>query len=209
MLVLTPQPMTGALLGMLVELAEFEPVFPTPDERPEDALARMRPILVVMVDAQVDAYRSDLFVVRAQHAGVGVAVFGVSQKADAEEWARQHGLPYLELPADAEAFGRMLDQAVRLDRRARLSGDRRTMAKTERAIDGTLVFQDGEGHRWYIYDRRSGEDRRASSAGAGLYRVFVREDGMSVRYALGADELGDTSPATLERQLARATAGPM
>ena len=37
-LILTPQAMTGALLGMLVELSQLEPVFADPSERPEDAL---------------------------------------------------------------------------------------------------------------------------------------------------------------------------
>jgi hypothetical protein len=179
-LILTPQPLAGALLAMLVELADLEPVFVEPDERPENALVRMRPILVVIVDGQVEAYRSDLFLARAQNHGVGVAAFGLSAKDETADWARQRGLPYLELPTDAEAFGRTLDQAVRLERRARPVGDRRAVSRTERAIDGTLVYRDGAGRRWYVYDRRSGEDRRAVGSDGVVYRLFVREDGVKL-----------------------------
>lgn len=206
MLILTPQAMTGALLGMLVELAQLEPVFAEPDERPEDALARVLPLLVIVADGAVEAYRSDLFVARAQHRGVGVVVFDVGGHADTADWARQRELPYLQLPTDAEVFGRLIDQAIRHERRSRLAGDRRAAARTERAIDGTLVFHDGAGRRWYVYDRRSGERRRANPEEGESYRVFVSDDGgVELRCPLAPAEFRDKTPATLERQLARAS----
>src|SRR5439155_413150 len=128
-------------------------------------------------DGAVEAYRSDLFVARAQHRGVGVVVFDVGGHADTADWARQRELPYLQLPTDAEVFGRLIDQAIRRERRSRLAGDRRAAARTERAIDGTLVFHDGAGRRWYVYDRRSGERRRANPEEGESYRVFVSDDG--------------------------------
>jgi hypothetical protein len=204
-LILTPQPMTGALLGMLVELAQLEPVFANPDERPEDALSRLLPLLVIIADANVDAYRSDLFLARAQHRGVNVVVFGSSGGHDVASWARERGLPYLVLPTDAEAFGRLLDQATRQDRRSRLAGDRRSSARTERAVDGTLILQTESGERWYVYDRRSGERRRPEDAPAESHRVFVNEAGVELRIPLEAHEFRDKTPESLERQLARAT----
>src|SRR5437763_8323761 len=132
--------MTGALLGMLVELAQLERVFAEPSERPEDALNRHVPLLVIIADGQIDAFKSDLFLARAQHRGIGVVVFGEPKHQDTSAWASERGLPYLELPTDAEAFGRILDQANRTDRRSRLSGDRRNSAHTERGVDGTLIF---------------------------------------------------------------------
>lgn len=204
-LILTPQPMTGALLGMLVELAQLDAAFAAPDERPEDALARTKPLLVVVADGDIDAHRSDLFLARAQNRGVGVVVFGRDGDGSGADWARQHSLPFLRLPADSETFGRILDQAARAERRSRIAGDRRAPAHTERAVDGTLVFHDGRGQRWYVYDRRSGERRRAgSSAGNGSYRVFVRDDGVELRCELAPHEFRDRSAETLERQLARA-----
>lgn len=203
-LILTPQAMTGALLGMLVELAQLEPVFATPDERPEDALGRLLPLLVVIADADIDAIRSDLFLARAQHRGIGVVVFGTDGRQEPESWARERGIPYLVLPTDAEAFGRILDQATRLDRRARLAGDRRT-ARIERAVDGTLILQTQSGERWYVYDRRSGERRRSDARIASAYRAFVNQEGVEVRVELAPHEFRDKTPETLERQLARAT----
>lgn len=195
--------MTGALLGMLVELAQLEPVFANPDERPEDALNRLVPLLVVIADGSIDAFRSDLFLARAQHRGIGVIVFGKTGHPEIESWAKERGLPHLVLPTDAEIFGRLLDQATRQDRRARLAGDRRA-ARTERGLDGTLILQTESGERWYIYDRRSGERRRSDSSSES-YRVFVNQEGLELRVPLAPHEFSDKTPETLERQLARAT----
>lgn len=205
MLILTPQPMAGALLGMLVELAQLEPVFAQPDERPDDALARVLPLLVILVDAQVDAFRSDLFLARAQHRGVGVIVFGHDRSDLSADWATERGVPYLVLPTDAEAFGRLLDQAVRTDRRERLAGDRRASSHTERAIDGTLVFHDEAGRRWYVYDRRAGQRRQAPPTQGSSYRVFVNDAGVEYRCRMEAHEFRERTPSALESQLARAT----
>jgi hypothetical protein len=204
-LILTPQPMAGALLGMLVELAQLEPVFAQPEERPEDAFSRVLPLLVILADAQVDAFRSDLFLARARHRGVGVIVFGHDRHEPNAEWAAQHNVPYLVLPTDAEAFGRLIDEAVRNDRRERLAGDRRAGSHTERAIDGTLVFHDEAGRRWYVYDRRSGQRRQAQPSEGTSYRVFVNDAGVEYRCRMEAHEFRDRTPAALESQLARAT----
>jgi hypothetical protein len=196
--------MTGALLGMLVELSQLEPVFADPNERPEDALARHVPLLVIIADGDVDSFKSDLFLARAQHRGISVVVFGVTRRGDTTAWATQRGLPYLELPTDAEVFGRILDQAIRQDRRSRLTGDRRNPVRTERAADGTLIFQAESGERWYVYDRRSGERRRAEPPDAPSYRAFVNEEGVELRVPLEPQEFADQSAEALQRQLARA-----
>ena len=205
MLILTPQAMTGALLGMLVELSQLEPVFADPSERPEDALARHLPLLVIVTDGDIDSFKSDLFIARAQHRGIGVVVFGRASNDGAGEWAKERGLPYLELPTDAEAFGRILDQATRQDRRSRLVGDRRRPPHTERGADGTLILQAESGERWYVYDRRGGAERR----GAGQhppesYRLFVNEEGVERRVALEPHEFMEKTPDALQQQLARA-----
>src|SRR2546430_17728270 len=100
--------MTGALLGMLVELAHLEPVFAEPSERPEDALNRLVPLLVVVAGGEGETFTSDLFIARAHHPGVGGIGFGVGHRGRREppEWARHPGLPYLELPTAAEPTGR-------------------------------------------------------------------------------------------------------
>jgi hypothetical protein len=203
-LIFTPQAMTGALLGMLVELSQLEPVFADATDRPEEALARHLPLLVIIADGEIDAFRSDLFLARAQHRGIGVVIFGMAHKDATAAWAKQRGLPYLELPTDAEVFGRILDQATRQDRRSKLAGDRRNSAYTERSVDGTLIFQAESGERWYVYDRRSGERRRSEPSTQDSYRAFVNQDGLELRVELAPDEFNDKSPETLQQQLARA-----
>lgn len=196
--------MAGALIAMLVELAQLEPVFANPDERPEDALARHVPLLVIIADGNVDAYRSDLFLARAQNRGIRVIAFG-SGRGDTATWAAERGLAYLVLPTDAEAFGRLLDQATREERRSRLAGDRRSPARTERALDGTLIFQAESGERWYVYDRRSGQRRRADQAADESYRAFVNDSGVELRIPLEPHEFRDRTPEALQQQLARAS----
>jgi hypothetical protein len=204
-LILTPQAMTGALLGMLVELSQLEPVFADPAERPEEALARHLPLLVIITDGDADAFKSDLFIARAQHRGIGVVVFGRPSSNLTAEWARERGLPYLELPTDAEAFGRILDQAMRQDRRSRLVGDRRRQPHTERGADGTLILQAESGERWYVYDRRSGERRGAGQPQSpDSYRAFVNEAGVELRVALEPHEFMERTPDALQQQLSRA-----
>jgi hypothetical protein len=204
-LILTPQAMTGALLGMLVELSQLEPVFADPAERPEDALARHLPLLVIVADGEVDTFRSDLFVARAQHRGIGVVVFGRPGGDGTADWAKERGLPYLQLPTDAEEFGRILDQSTRQDRRSRLVGDRRRQPHTERGADGTLILEAESGERWYVYDRRGGERRTAGPRPPEeAYRAFVNQQGVELRVALEPHEFMDKTPDTLQQQLARA-----
>jgi hypothetical protein len=203
-LILTPQAMTGALLGMLVELAQLEPVFAEPNERAEDALTRLSPLLVVVADSGVDSFMSDLFIARAQHRGIAVIAFGISDQDKASDWATQRGIRYLRLPTDGEAFGRILDQAIRNDRRSRLAGDRRS-PRVERGVDGTLIFQAESGERWYVYDRRAGERRRIEQPPPSqAYRVFVSQTGLELRVPLEPDEFKDKTAEALEKQLARA-----
>jgi len=197
--------MTGALLGMLVELSQLEPVFADPTERPEDALARHLPVLVVITDGDIDAFRSDLFIARAQHRGIAVVAFGRKSSDATAGWAKERGLPYLELPTDAEAFGRILDQATRQDRRSRLIGDRRRPPLTERSPDGTLILQSESGERWYVYDRRAGERRGAGQPRPpDSYRAFVNEDGVELRVELEPHEFMEKTADALQQQLARA-----
>lgn len=195
--------MTAALLGMLVELTQLVPAFAALDERPEAALARVRPLAVMLLDGDTESALSDLFLARADRRGVGVAIFGVRGRSDgAALWARERHVPYFELPVDTEQLARILDQATRRERRERLQGDRRRASSTGRALDGTLVYFDPSGSRWYVYDRR-GNDRRGRALGVS-YRAFVNDRGEERRCALGLTEFEQQSVGALEGQLARA-----
>ena len=201
-LILSPHVMTAALVGWYVELARLEPAFAAPGERPADALARVKPLLVVLIDAETEEAISDLFAARAQKREVGLALFSGSADVAPREWARRNGVPFFTLPVDLEAFGRVLDQAARGPREDRRLSDRRKGPVTDRAVDGTLLFLDEQGRSWYVYDRR-GVQRRAQAEPP--YRAFVSIDGTELRAPLSEAEFSTRDPRALAEQLARAT----
>jgi hypothetical protein len=198
--------MTAALVGWYVELAKLEPVFAAPGERPDDAITRVKPLLVVLVDAEHQEAISDLFAARVARKEIGLALFsGSGEDSVARDWARRHDVPWFRLPVDLEAFGRVLDQAARSARIERRLGDRRGPA-IDHAIDGTLLFTDDHGRAWYVYDRRGG-DRRVASAEP-PYRSFVDAQGTELRAPLSESEFSRREPEALMMQLARAAQVP-
>ncbi len=193
--------MTAALVGWYVELSKLEPAFAAPGERPSDALARVKPLMVILIDAASEEAISDLFAARASRREIGLAVFsGSADDVPARQWATRHELPFFKLPVDLEAFGRVLDQAARVlpDRR---QGVERRYPGVDRAVDGTLCLTDEGGRAWYVYDRRAGERR----LGAG-YRAFVAPDGREMRASLSDAEFSARGANELMAQLARAEA---
>src|SRR5215208_954462 len=204
-LVLSDDPMAAALLGILAELAHRVPAFAHPGERPEDALARVRPLFVVLLDGSLDAARSDLFFARAAKRHVGIAIFGVpGEQADLAARARERGIPWFDMPIDLAGFTGVLETASATDW-WRGGGERRRAAqlpRTSRDSDGTLIYLDRDGRRWYVYDRRSADrrqrDRLAPAAPDGddteppaaapPHRVFVNERGETWRYTLTEGE---------------------
>ena len=112
-LVLARESLIAALLGMLLELESFEPVFAEPSERPEDALTRLRPPLVIVLDGDLEVARSDLFFARAARAQASIVLFSVpGSPIDAEAYARERGLRWFALPSDRATLVRVLEQAV-------------------------------------------------------------------------------------------------
>lgn len=201
-LILSPHVMTAALVGWYVELATLEPAFAAPGEHPADALARVKPLLVVLIDAESHDAVSDLFAARAARREIGLAMFsGGGDDGASRDWARRHGVPFFKLPVDLEKFGRVLDHAARLASVERRMADRRKAPAVDRAVDGTLRLTDEGGRAWYVYDRRGG-NRRALDA----YRAFVSDDGVELRAALSDDEFSSREAPALVRQLARAQA---
>jgi hypothetical protein len=201
-LILSPYVMTAALVGWYVELAKLEPAFAAPGEHPSDALARVKPLLVVLIDAESHEAVSDLFAARAAKREIGLAMFsGAAGDEAAREWARRHGLPFFKLPVDLESFGRVLDSAARRGGIERRVANRRRTPAVDRAVDGTLRLTDEGGRAWYVYDRR-GAERRAADA----YRAFVSEEGIELRAPLSEDEFSDREAPALIEQLARAEA---
>ena len=112
-LVLARETVLAALIGMLLELEHYEPLFAEPNERSEDAIRRLRPPLIVMLDGELDAASSDLFFARATASGARVVLF--TEPLAAEELravARERRIPYVIMPVDGATLGRVLDKVA-------------------------------------------------------------------------------------------------
>jgi hypothetical protein len=202
-LLLSDDPMALALLGLLVELANFTPIFAEKDERPEEALARIRPVLVVLIDDTLEAARSDVFFARAAQQRSPVAIFP-GRRSRRELMARigERGIPYFEIPGTAADLARVIRTAAATTWWKR-SADRRSLPAAERAGEGGLFFVDRAGRRWEVFDRR-GSDRRHGGDDDRVMRVFVSE-GDSLFLRLRDGELDALSADDLERQFLLAT----
>ena len=111
-LILARETVIAALIGMLLEMEDFEPVFAQPDERPEDALSRLRPPLVIVIDGELDAARSDLFFARASAARARVVLFSEPlAAAGVQAAARARRLPFFAMPVDRATLGQVLASA--------------------------------------------------------------------------------------------------
>ena len=111
-LILARETVIAALIGMLLEMEDFEPVYAEPEERPEEALSRLRPPLVIVVDGELDAARSDLFYARAAAADARVVLFSEPLAADeVRAAARARRLPYFAMPVDRDTLRQVLASA--------------------------------------------------------------------------------------------------
>jgi hypothetical protein len=200
--------MAAALLGMLLELEGYEPAFARDGEGPEAAFARVKPLLVVLVDQALDVAKSDLFLARAARRQVGIVMFGAHAVSTEPAWARSRRVPWFRMPVDSAALRRAIEESTASFRLWR-TGTERRRHRTETDADGTLIYHDQAGRRWQVYDRRSGERRQGGRAPAGADaagdRTFVNDAGERWRVDMVAADFLDDSPAGLEKQLARAT----
>jgi DNA-binding NtrC family response regulator len=112
-LVLARDPVVAALLGMLLELESCEPVFARPGERPEDAISRLRPPLVILLDADMEVARSDLFFARATKGHATVVLFGRGgANPDVAAAPGARGILWLAMPTDRATLARVLEAAL-------------------------------------------------------------------------------------------------
>ena len=194
-LIVAPDPVLAALVGSVVELSRLRAAFPRADERPEDALTRVKPLIAILIDALADEAESDIFLARARKKGVHLLLFGGAPAAKARRpWAEARGIPVYTLPDEVQA----LEESIR-----RIAADAGKTARTFERRDkaaSPLVMQDRSGKRWSVYDRRS-KDRRKDV----IDREFISETGEVRHCHIDAREAASTSPQTLMEQLERAT----
>lgn len=197
---LAREPLVAALVGMLLELEKYEPAFALPEESPEEAVRRVRPFLVLVLDGDLEEARSDVFHARLKE--TPVVLFATPQSENVvRAMANQRQLPWFTMPVNRETLVRVIREAS-ASAITRSGRDRRNPS-AHRAPDGTLVFRDRHGGEWQVYDRRAGE-RRARSAGDNGYRAFVNPAGEEWWYELAPHESAENSVDALERQLAAA-----
>jgi DNA-binding NtrC family response regulator len=104
--VLAREAVIAALVGLLLELEDYEPVFAEPGEQPAEAIRRLRPPLIVVLDGQLPEARSDLFFARCAQDGASVCLF--SEPVAAEEVravARARRLAFFAMPVERDALG--------------------------------------------------------------------------------------------------------
>lgn len=196
-LIIAHDALLAALVGSLVETARLEPAFAREGEPPDAAIARVRPVLLLLLDAEDDLAESDLFLARAQRADIPVLLFGSRVAIRArEQWIVERSLAAFELPAEVDRLIVTLNHFRRGEGLRRL-GERRQVPIAAYRPDH--VFHDDVGRKWSVYDRRGAERRQ------GVERHFVSDDGEIRSCVLSGDEALDDSGQALAGQLARAT----
>jgi DNA-binding response OmpR family regulator len=104
-LVISTDPLTGALLGLLLQLEQVSVTYHEGDGEPlEAAFDRVRPALVLVDVDHPDGF-SAAFVAKAQAVGVRVVAFSPTRGSDVvEARAATRGVAWFGLPTVRETF---------------------------------------------------------------------------------------------------------
>jgi hypothetical protein len=195
-LIVAPDPVLAALVGSMVELSRLRAAFPLPNERPDDALARVKPLVAILVDASENEAESDIFLARARKKGVHLMVFGSAATANKRRpWAEARQVRVYTLPDEVATLSDELTRIASGAGKSTRSFERRGKPQ----IMGPMVFSDRTGKRWSVYDRRSADRRQHQ-----VDREFVSESGEVRHCHIDDAEAAKTSPDDLNSQLERA-----
>lgn len=118
MLILSSDVVVASLLGVLLETADFGPVYARSGEAPLVAFGRLHPD-VVMVDCdRADACNAAFYSYVREH-GAAALVFSPGRPAyEVREIAQQFGIVWFSLPIDRAELGRRVAEALSGVRRA-------------------------------------------------------------------------------------------
>ena len=107
-LIFATDPLAAALLGAGVELAKGTPAFPREQEKPRDALLRVKPRLVMIDCDHADACTEALFG-PAMMIGARISVFSSTRsRRTLEPIAREFNVATFGLPVDFDELARLL-----------------------------------------------------------------------------------------------------
>jgi hypothetical protein len=111
-LIIAKEEIIAALMGALVELSGFRPLFPTADERPPEAITRAGARLVLL-DCEHEAARLAEAYQRADEAGSRVLLFSAARSArELELFAGRWSRPSFALPIGPAEFQEHLATAL-------------------------------------------------------------------------------------------------
>jgi hypothetical protein len=109
-LIFSTDPLAAALLGAGVELARATPVFPREQEKPREALLRVKPRLV-MIDCDHEDACSEALFGPAMMIGAHISVFSSTRSRRAlEPIAREFNVTAFGLPVEFDALARLLHE---------------------------------------------------------------------------------------------------
>lgn len=111
-LILARDILGAGLLGVLVESAGKEPLFPLAGERADAALARLRPA-IVLLECYHSAARSDSFFAAVSAVETRVLLFAPAAPwADVEEIARRRSVAAFVHPEPGGSLATLLERAL-------------------------------------------------------------------------------------------------
>jgi hypothetical protein len=111
-LILSADATLAALLGALVELEGYEPLFPRVDETADVALTRLRPRASV-VDGKFLNALNEVFYARAKMLEARVILLSpLPLSPRLRELVDRYGFTVLTLPLDREAFSKSITDAM-------------------------------------------------------------------------------------------------
>jgi hypothetical protein len=120
-LILSPDPLAGALIGAAVELAGVAPVFPREAESPKLALRRLRP-MCLLLDCDDSAVLDEGLLGPAMMTGVYLCLFGSEPRIrDHQQLVARYRFGVLVLPQDIGRLAEILTRAIESSRRPRES----------------------------------------------------------------------------------------
>lgn len=111
-LIISTEPVIGALLTLYVEAQRYRAVLAEESERPADAVARSG-ATVILVDADHHDGCSPAFVARQQASGRRVIAFSPKMgPPELEQRVAHLHVPWFTLPLKSEQFGTVLAEAL-------------------------------------------------------------------------------------------------
>lgn len=112
-LIIARDSVIAALLGMLLELDGYEPVFPAPAETADHALARLRAPIVICADCDLPDLQSDLFFARVSKSNARIVLFGSpGSETRLKAMAAERSVRYFLLPTDRATLAHTLEEAL-------------------------------------------------------------------------------------------------